>query len=166
MTWPILHAVTEVLLLISLFVLLAPPVLAQSFAPTSASGPVPIYSLPTDAAANAETISSPNSIIPLGCYSQSDPLESQGDYVFQSSGRCRAVCQRLDKPVMATTGGTTCYCGDGFPALDSEVDMRNCNVSCGGYSLQTCGGVGFWQVYLIGWMDRGVGDLRQQWQQG
>jgi cell wall integrity and stress response component len=127
---------------------------------------VPTNSLPMNAAAQAETMSTPNSITPLGCYSQGEPLESQGDYVFQSRGYCRAVCRRLNKPVMATTGGTTCYCGDGFPALDSEVDMRHCNVSCAGYSLETCGGVGFWQVYLIGWADRDVGDLRQQWQQG
>ncbi|ETI21099.1 hypothetical protein G647_07443, partial [Cladophialophora carrionii CBS 160.54] len=89
-------------------------------------------------------------ITPLGCYSDADPLESQGDYVFQTTGHCLLVCRRLEKAVMATTGGTTCYCGDDFPALDAEVDMRHCNVSCAGYGLQTCGGVGFWQVYLVG----------------
>lgn len=51
---------------------------------------------------------------------------------------------------MAITGGSTCYCGDELPALDNQVDQTNCNSPCQGYDLDTCGGIGYWQVYLTG----------------
>lgn len=51
---------------------------------------------------------------------------------------------------MALTGGSTCYCGDELPSLDKEVDMTNCNSPCQGYDLETCGGIGYWQVFLTG----------------
>lgn len=51
---------------------------------------------------------------------------------------------------MALTGGSTCYCGDELPALDNEVDDSNCNSPCQGYDLETCGGIGYWQVFLTG----------------
>lgn len=51
---------------------------------------------------------------------------------------------------MALTGGSTCYCGDELPALDNQVDQTNCNSPCQGYDLETCGGIGYWQVYLTG----------------
>jgi cell wall integrity and stress response component len=51
---------------------------------------------------------------------------------------------------MAITGGSTCYCGDELPSLDQEVDLSHCDSKCAGYGLSTCGGIGFWQVYLTG----------------
>ncbi|KIW76532.1 hypothetical protein Z517_11278 [Fonsecaea pedrosoi CBS 271.37] len=94
--------------------------------------------------------SAPKAITTLGCYSHPDPLTSQGDYTFQTSGYCQGVCVQLDKPVMAITGGSTCYCGDELPGLDLEVDPDKCDSPCNGYSQQTCGGIGYWQIYLTG----------------
>lgn len=51
---------------------------------------------------------------------------------------------------MAITGGSTCYCGDELPSLDQEVDKSKCNSACQGFDVQTCGGLGYWQVYLTG----------------
>ncbi|KAJ4507271.1 WSC domain [Exophiala dermatitidis] len=89
-------------------------------------------------------------ITTLGCYKDSDPLTQQGTYVYQSSGWCQQQCVKLGKPVMATTGGSTCYCGDELPALDQEVDSSKCNTDCQGWPEDKCGGIGYWQVYLSG----------------
>ncbi|OAP65456.1 hypothetical protein AYL99_01428 [Fonsecaea erecta] len=102
------------------------------------------------ASSSATSTNAPKAITTLGCYNSADPLTSQGDYTFQTSGYCQGVCVQLNKPVMAITGGSTCYCGDELPALDSEVSLNSCDSPCNGYSQQTCGGIGFWQVYLTG----------------
>ncbi|ETI24986.1 hypothetical protein G647_04356 [Cladophialophora carrionii CBS 160.54] len=117
--------------LTSAFVLLASPVAAQDD-----SGATPT--------------SAPKAITTLGCYNHPDPLTVQGNYDFQSSGYCQTQCVTMNKPVMAITGGSTCYCGDEIPALDQEVDQDKCDTVCAGYGLSTCGGIGYWQVYLTG----------------
>ena len=110
----------------------------------------PVEAQVTTAPAGSTTSSGPKAITTLGCYKNPNPLTTQGDYTFQTSGYCQGVCTPLGKAVMATTGGTTCYCGDELPALDQEVDPSNCNLGCAGFGTQTCGGLGFWQVYLTG----------------
>ncbi|KIY03194.1 uncharacterized protein Z520_01661 [Fonsecaea multimorphosa CBS 102226] len=102
------------------------------------------------ASASPTSTNAPKAIQTLGCYNAVDPLSSQGDYTFQTSGYCQGICVQLNKPVMAITGGSTCYCGNELPALDAEVALSNCNSPCNGYSQQTCGGIGYWQVYLTG----------------
>ncbi|KIW11522.1 hypothetical protein PV08_10823 [Exophiala spinifera] len=98
----------------------------------------------TDAAGAIET---------LDCYQLSDPsyLQDQGAYTFQSSGYCKGVCVALNKPVMATTGGTNCFCGDELPPASAKTNIDNCNTPCKGFSQQTCGGIGgYFQLYLSG----------------
>jgi len=107
-------------------------------------------SVSAQSSATATATNAPKAITTLGCYNAPDPLTSQGDYTFQTSGYCQGVCVQLNKPVMAITGGSTCYCGDELPALDTEVALSNCNSPCNGYSQQTCGGIGYWQIYLTG----------------
>ncbi|KAK5092530.1 Protein SLG1 [Exophiala xenobiotica] len=51
---------------------------------------------------------------------------------------------------MAITGGSTCYCGNMLPAADLVVDDSKCDSKCNGYDQETCGGIGYWQVYLDG----------------
>ncbi|EXJ73711.1 uncharacterized protein A1O5_03473 [Cladophialophora psammophila CBS 110553] len=112
-----------------------------------------LFTTPVSAQSGSSTATStnaPKAITTLGCYDQPDPLTSQGDYTFQTSGYCQGVCVQLNKPVMAITGGSTCYCGDELPALDTEVNPDSCNTPCNGFDQQTCGGIGFWQVYLTG----------------
>lgn len=106
--------------------------------------------LTAPAMAQTSTTEAPKSITTLGCYSHPDPLESQGDYTFQTSGYCQTVCVNMSMPVMAITGGSTCYCGDELPSLDSEVSEDKCNSPCNGFDQQTCGGLFYWQVYLTG----------------
>lgn len=102
------------------------------------------------AMAQSATIA-PGAIQTLGCYSESGPgLTEFGDATGQSSGYCRDNCTNLAQPVMAITGGVTCFCGNELPALDTQVDPENCNVKCMGYGLEDCGGMGFYQIYLTG----------------
>ncbi|EXJ88884.1 hypothetical protein A1O3_01948 [Capronia epimyces CBS 606.96] len=92
----------------------------------------------------------PASITTLGCYQHPNPLVEQGTWTFQTSGYCQTQCVGLNKAVMAITGGSTCYCGDELPSLDQEVDKSKCDSPCNGFDQQTCGGLGYWQVYLTG----------------
>ena len=104
----------------------------------------------TPVMAQSATIA-PGAIQTLGCYSDPGPgLKEFGDATGQSSGYCRDNCTNLAQPVMAITGGVTCYCGNELPALDTQVDPDNCNVKCMGYGLEDCGGMGFYQLYLTG----------------
>lgn len=102
------------------------------------------------ACAQATATSALSAITTLGCYSNVNPLVNNNTNTFQTSGRCQPVCADAGHAVMALTGGSTCYCGDELPALDNEVDESNCNSPCQGYDLETCGGIGYWQVFLTG----------------
>ncbi|KAJ9654305.1 Protein SLG1 [Neophaeococcomyces mojaviensis] len=84
------------------------------------------------------------------CYSSPGPLKQDNTNTFQTSGLCQTVCGNQNHAVMAITGGSTCYCGDMLPALDSQVDISFCNSPCQGFGQQSCGGIGYWQVYLTG----------------
>lgn len=86
----------------------------------------------------------------LGCYANVDPLVKDNTNTFQTPGLCQPVCVKEGHAVMALTGGSTCYCGDVIPASDNKVDDNLCNMPCTGYDLQTCGGIGYWQVILTG----------------
>lgn len=86
----------------------------------------------------------------LGCYSNAGSLVKDNTDVFQTGGKCQPVCGNKNHSVMAITGGSTCYCGDQIPPLDKEVDKSKCDTPCQGFGDQTCGGIGFWQVYLTG----------------
>lgn len=86
----------------------------------------------------------------LSCYSGPGPLIKNNTQVFQTSGACQPVCGNLGHPVMAITGGSTCFCGDELPPLDLQVDIGKCNTPCQGFGDQMCGGIGYWQVYLSG----------------
>lgn len=86
----------------------------------------------------------------LACYSGPGPLIKNNTQVYQTSGACQPVCGNLGHPVMAITGGSTCFCGDEIPPLDLKVDDSKCDSPCQGFGDQMCGGIGYWQVYLSG----------------
>src|SRR5271163_3786264 len=94
--------------------------------------------------------SAPGAITTLGCYSNADNLQNEGPWTYQTSGYCQTVCAGLNKPVMAITQGSTCYCGDSEPSSSYAVSNSSCNSPCNGYDLDICGGIGFWTVYLTG----------------
>lgn len=70
--------------------------------------------------------------------------------MFQSSGHCQEVCTAKNAKVMITSGGYSCYCGDTIPPPSAKVDADQCNIGCGGFKQQMCGGVGAFQYYLTG----------------
>jgi cell wall integrity and stress response component len=87
----------------------------------------------------------------LSCYDTLGSIEDPGtNSGFQSSGECQKTCTIKNSTVMVTSGGTTCYCGDTLPANNHKADETDCNIPCGGYDVQNCGGVGFYQFYLTG----------------
>ena len=86
----------------------------------------------------------------IGCFSSSDPLVDQGSYMYQSAGYCQCACAKINKPVMATTAGSNCYCGDLLPDSSSTASNASCNSPCDGYGTDSCGGIGFWSVALTG----------------
>lgn len=89
-------------------------------------------------------------MVDKGCFSSSGSLEDQGFNEFQSPGICQCFCANLGKPVMATSGGTNCWCGDLIPASSSKVDSGKCNSECKGYRQDKCGGDKAWTVSLTG----------------
>jgi cell wall integrity and stress response component len=102
-------------------------------------------------AATATSAAPAGAIETLGCY---DTLGTNSDVednnTFQTSGACQSVCTAKGAKVMITSGGTSCYCGDSVPPASAKVDSDQCNIGCGGYNLQTCGGLGTYQYYLTG----------------
>ncbi|KAJ9499328.1 Protein SLG1 [Exophiala xenobiotica] len=110
-----------------------------------------LFAAPATAQSTTDTAAGP--IQTLDCYELHNPsyLEDQGANTFQTSGYCQTVCVAANKPVMATTGGSNCYCGDELPPASAKVDNSNCNSPCQGFNQQTCGGIGgFFQLYLSG----------------
>src|SRR5690242_14745993 len=115
------------------------------------NGVIALFLLTTASFTNAEGSSpiptattAPKAITTLGCYSAPDPLVEQDQYTFQASGWCQVQCANLNKPVMATTQGSTCYCGDEIPPKSAIVSNSSCNIPCNGYDQENCGGDGFW----------------------
>jgi len=96
-------------------------------------------------------------MINIGCFSSGGPLVNQGSYTFQSAGYCQCQCATLNKPVMATTKGSDCYCGDLLPPTDTVASNSSCNTPCQGYDQADCGGDGFWTVALTG-IENSVGN--------
>ncbi|KPI42936.1 uncharacterized protein AB675_2137 [Cyphellophora attinorum] len=87
----------------------------------------------------------------LDCYNTlGSNSDEEDNNTFQSSGHCQSVCTAKGAKVMITSGGMSCYCGDSIPPASDKVDSDQCNIGCGGYKLQTCGGLGTYQYYLTG----------------
>ncbi len=79
-----------------------------------------------------------NPMTAQGCFSSSEPMQDQGSYMYQSSGYCQKQCAALGKPVMATTQGSNCWCGDLLPAANSKVADDQCDSPCNGFNKETC----------------------------
>ncbi|KAI9771401.1 MAG: hypothetical protein M1835_006429 [Candelina submexicana] len=106
---------------------------------------------PLSLAQDCPTPTSPlKSMTDKGCFSSSGSLQDQGSNGFQSPGKCQCFCVNLGKPVMATSGGTNCWCGDLIPAASSKVDSGQCNAPCNGFDKTNCGGNKAWSVSLTG----------------
>ncbi|KAI5359158.1 Putative carbohydrate-binding WSC [Septoria linicola] len=85
-----------------------------------------------------------------GCYSSQGTLRNRGAYAFESTGHCYQTCMASASPVLATTNGNECLCGDEVPAASKKVDDSTCNLSCAGYAMEKCGGKGYFSVYTMG----------------
>ncbi|KAH8819555.1 hypothetical protein F5884DRAFT_848870 [Xylogone sp. PMI_703] len=88
-----------------------------------------------------------------GCFHSGEGLKLNQTYIFQSKGNCQPICVGLNQPVMATTNGSQCWCGNELPPASSKVANSFCNVGCTGYPSEMCGGNGYFTVYLTGLTD-------------
>lgn len=73
-----------------------------------------------------------------GCFSSSEPLQDQGLYTYQALGWCQPLCVRMNKPVLAFSNGTNCWCGDELPAASNKVSDSECATPCNGFPANTC----------------------------
>ncbi|KAK3388584.1 hypothetical protein B0T20DRAFT_484158 [Sordaria brevicollis] len=58
-----------------------------------------------------------------------------------SSGLCERICKAADKKSFALANTNECWCGQSYPPLIYETDMKNCNFPCSLYAPDACGGM-------------------------
>ena len=114
--------------------------------------------------------SSMKTLVYEGCFTSSADMTDLGSYTYQSPGYCQQQCVSQNMPVMGTTMGSNCWCGDLLPASSSKVSDSECSSKCNGYNLDTCklqpkhaislfadcitgGGPSSWSVQLTGLSD-------------
>lgn len=103
------------------------------------------------AQSTATSVQPAGAISTLACYDTLGSVPDEAnDSTFQTSGLCQTYCTSKGAKVMATSGGTSCYCGDTLPSNAHKVDDDQCNIGCGGFDKQMCGGIGTYQFYLTG----------------
>ena len=95
----------------------------------SAPTPIPTPSLP---------LPKMNALTNIGCFDDPTPLLDYGPWTFQSSGNCQPICYELGLPVMATSGGTNCWCGEYLPPVKAAVANDTCSTTCSGFNKEFC----------------------------
>ena len=87
---------------------------------------------------NAQSSSGLKPLVYKGCFTSSAGMMDLGSYMYQSPGYCQQQCVDQNKPVMGTTMGSNCWCGDLLPASSNKVSDSECNSKCNGYDKDTC----------------------------
>jgi cell wall integrity and stress response component len=100
-----------------------------------------------------------NALSTIGCFSTPEPMSDQGSYIFQSDGNCQAVCLGLGNTVMGLVNGTSCWCGNLLPPLNSVADNSSCSTPCSGTDIRLCGGDNYWLVVLTGLTKNKIANL-------
>ncbi len=77
-------------------------------------------------------------LVNKGCFTSSTGMTDQGSFTYQSPSYCQQQCVNMNKPVMATTQGSNCWCGDSLPVSSSKVADSQCNSPCNGYDKLPC----------------------------
>ncbi|KAF2259947.1 hypothetical protein CC78DRAFT_555787 [Lojkania enalia] len=86
----------------------------------------------------------------VGCFSDPQPLEDHGSYIYQTGGNCQRICLLLQKPVMGLVDGSNCWCGELIPMKKAQVDNSSCDTPCNGFDQNQCGGPSMWWISLTG----------------
>lgn len=74
----------------------------------------------------------------FGCYGSSQGMTWAGNYNYMTSSICQIYCLNLNMPVLGTSAGYDCYCGDYAPPLAAKLDSSECTANCTGYGLEMC----------------------------
>jgi cell wall integrity and stress response component len=102
------------------------------------SAPTPTTTVVTKSITTPTTTLRAPAQVSIGCFATSTPLESHGEFNFQSPGNCQLVCLQEGKDVFAVSDGTTCWCGDKIPPKDSQVADDKCDTTCAGTDVTLC----------------------------
>ena len=87
---------------------------------------------------SAQSSSNLKALVYEGCFSSSGDMTNLGSYTYQTPGYCQQQCVNQNKPVMGTTMGSNCWCGDLLPVSSSKVSDSECSSKCNGYPQDTC----------------------------
>ena len=87
---------------------------------------------------SAQSSSNLKALVYEGCFSSSGDMTDLGSYTYQTPGYCQQQCVNQNKPVMGTTMGSNCWCGDLLPVSSSKVSDSECSSKCNGYPQDTC----------------------------
>ena len=86
----------------------------------------------------AQSSSNLKPLVYEGCFMSSADMTDLGSYTFQTPGYCQQQCVNQNKPVMGTTMGSNCWCGDLLPMSSSKVSDSICSSKCNGYDKIMC----------------------------
>jgi len=96
---------------------------------------IPLFSTLTSVMAQTSGL---KTMVNQGCFSSAGGMTDQGPYTYQTGGYCQTLCVKLNKPVMGTTKGSNCWCGDLLPDPSSKVSDSECSSTCDGYDKDMC----------------------------
>ena len=108
-----------------------------------------------------------------GCFTSPADMQALGSSDNQSPEYCQQKCVNLNKPMMGTSQGSDCWCGDLLPASSSRFSDAGCSSKCNGYEIATCesvqnhgvpcntdigsgGGPSCWSIQLTGLLSDNV----------
>lgn len=92
-----------------------------------------------------------NAITVQGCFDEPGELVFNATLLYNSKSSCvQDICFAGGFAVAGTTRGYDCYCGHKYPAKKAKVADSKCDVGCGGYDLQACGGATTYTIYNTG----------------
>lgn len=80
------------------------------------------------------------------CYSSLSGANFKNTWKYQTSDYCKSLCSGAS--YIALKGGNECYCINDTPS-GSQTDSSDCNKSCMGYGIDTCGGDNAYNVYKV-----------------
>ena len=81
-------------------------------------------------------------------------MKDQGSFIYQSQGYCQNLTVvAFQKPLMALSGGSSCWVGDELPPDSKKVGPEKCKTPCNGFPDQNCGGVNYFDFWLTGTKD-------------
>ncbi|KAH8888507.1 hypothetical protein GQ53DRAFT_240723 [Thozetella sp. PMI_491] len=137
----------QLYVLASMALAVAGPVLGATSVPVNPANPTQTKMGVEEPSATPQL----NTPVVQGCFSSNSSLVYTATPDWNSKDSCATTtCKAAGFKVAATTQGKLCYCGDTYPPESARVDDSKCDVECGGYGWDACGGATTFTVYNTG----------------